>query len=111
LLYVARSTPAGRVVLVRGAGLAFAQWRPFLWSLVIAGLGGALLAAALSFLLARRLTRPIGELAVATGRVAGGEAGVQVPVRGYDELAGLGRAFNELSRELGSAREAQRRFL
>jgi signal transduction histidine kinase len=111
LLYVVRSTPAGQVVLVRGAGLAFAQWRPFLWSLVIAGLGGALLAAVLSFLLARRLTRPIGELAVATGRVAGGETGVQVPVRGDDELAGLGRAFNEMSRELGSAREAQRRFL
>ncbi len=102
LLYVARSTPAGQVVLVRGAGLAFAQWRPFLWSLIIAGLGGALLAAALSFLLARRLTRPIGELAAATGRVAAGQTGVRVPVRGDDELAGLGRAFNEMSRELGS---------
>lgn len=111
LLYVARATPAGRIVLVRGAGLAFAQWRPFLWSLVIAGLGGALLAAVLSFFLARRLTRPIGELADATGRVADGQSGVQVPVRGNDELAGLGRAFNDMSRELGSAREAQRSFL
>jgi two-component system OmpR family sensor kinase len=111
LAFVARTTPAGEVVLVRGAGLAFAQWRPFLWSLVIAGLGGALLAAVLSFLLARRLTRPIGELAAATGRLAGGETGVQVPVRGEDELAGLGQAFNEMSLELGSAREAQRTFL
>jgi two-component system sensor histidine kinase BaeS len=98
-------------VLVRGAGLAFAEWRPFLWSLVIAGMGGALLAAALSYLLARRLTRPIGELAAATGRVASGEGGVEVPVRGEDELAGLGRAFNDMSGQLTAAREAQRSFL
>ena len=32
---------AGRVVLIRGARLAFAEWRPFLFSLVLAGLGGA----------------------------------------------------------------------
>jgi two-component system sensor histidine kinase BaeS len=111
LLYVARAPPAGRVVLVRGAGLAFAEWRPFLWSLVIAGLGGALLAAALSYLLARRLTRPIGALAAATGRVASGEADVEVPVQGDDELAGLGRAFNQMSGQLTAAREAQRSFL
>src|SRR5438309_9281290 len=30
LLYVSRVTPAGRIVLVRSAGLAFAEWRPFL---------------------------------------------------------------------------------
>ncbi len=63
LLYVARITPRGRVVLIRSARLAFAEWRPFLASLVIAGLGGAALAALLSFLLARRLLRPIDQLA------------------------------------------------
>jgi two-component system sensor histidine kinase BaeS len=111
LLYVARATPAGRIVLVRGAGLAFAEWRPFLWSLVIAGLGGALLAAVLSYALARRLTRPIGALAAATERVASGEGDVEVPVHGEDELAGLGRAFNQMSAQLTAAREAQRSFL
>ena len=55
LLYVARTTPMGRVVFVRSAGLAFAEWRPFLSSLILAGLGGALLATVLSYLLARRL--------------------------------------------------------
>src|SRR5205807_4341543 len=105
LLYVARVTPAGRIVLVRSAALGFAEWRPFLWSLVIAGLGGALLAAALSYLLARRLARPIGELAEATGRVASGEGDVEVPVRGDDELAGLGRAFNDMSAQLTASRE------
>ncbi|MFZ0040641.1 MAG: HAMP domain-containing sensor histidine kinase [Solirubrobacteraceae bacterium] len=111
LLYVARTTANGRIVLIRGAQLAFSEWRPFLVSLVLAGLGGALLAGVLGFLLARRLTRPIGELAGATERLAAGESGVEVPVEGEDELAGLGRSFNSMSAELSRARESQRRFL
>jgi two-component system, OmpR family, sensor kinase len=111
LLYVARSTTAGRVVLVRSAKLAFAEWRPFLRGLVLAGLGGALLALALSYLLARRLARPIAELGTATRRLASGEDGVLVQVRGEDELAGLGRSFNHMSVELERARASQRQFL
>lgn len=111
LLYVARTSAAGRIVLVRPARLAFAEWRPFLISLALAALGGVLLAVLLSYLLASRLTRPIGALASATQRLAAGEPGVEVPVNGEDELAGLGRAFNEMSGELGRARESQRRFL
>ena len=111
IIYAARPTAAGRVVLIRPARLAFAEWRPFLFSLGLAGLGGALLAALLAWALARRLTRPIGELAAATERLAAGEAAVQVPVDGEDELAGLGRSFNAMSAELERAREAQRRFL
>jgi two-component system sensor histidine kinase BaeS len=98
-------------VLIRPAKIAFAEWRPFIGSLVLAGLGGALLAVALSFLLARRLTRPIGELSAATRRLAAGEGDVVVPIRGQDELAELGGAFNEMSEELTRAREAQTRFL
>jgi signal transduction histidine kinase len=111
LLYATRTTGSGRVVLIRLARLAFAEWRPFLVSLGLAALGGALLAVVLSYALARRLTRPIGALSRATQRLAAGEAGVVVPVEGEDELAGLGRAFNDMSQELGRAREAQRGFL
>ena len=111
LIYAARPTPAGEIVLIRQANIAFAEWRPFMGSLLLAGLGGVLLAVALSYLLARRLTRPIGELSAATRRLARGEAGVSVPVHGEDELADLGTSFNEMSDELSRAREAQGRFL
>ncbi len=111
LLYAARTTTAGRIVLLRSGRLAFAEWRPFLVSLAVAGFGGALLAVVLSYLLARRLTRPIGALAAATERLAAGQSSVTVPVHGEDELAGLGRSFNAMSAELGLAREAQRAFL
>jgi two-component system, OmpR family, sensor kinase len=111
LLYVARATSRGRVVLIRGARLAFAEWRPFLASLVIAGLGGAALAVVLSFLLARRLLRPIDQLTAATRRLASGEPDVAVPVEGEDELAQLGHSFNTMASELANAREGQRSFL
>jgi signal transduction histidine kinase len=111
LVYASRPTAEGRIVLVRPAGVAFAEWRPFIGSLLLAGLGGTLLAVALSFLLARRLTRPIGELSAATRRLAAGEGNVAVPIRGSDELAELGGAFNEMSGELSRARQAQARFL
>jgi len=109
--YASRPTPTGRIVLIRSAAIAFSEWRPFIGSLLLAGLGGTLLATALSFLLARRLTRPIGELSAATRRLAAGDPDVAVPVRGDDELAELGSAFNDMSGELARARQAQSRFL
>jgi two-component system, OmpR family, sensor kinase len=111
ILYAARSTATGRVVLIRPGNLAFSEWRPFLWSLALAGLGGVVLAAALSLLLARRLSRPIGELSAATSRVARAEPGVAVPIEGDDEIADLARGFNDMSGQLQSAREAHQRFL
>ncbi|HWE34219.1 MAG TPA: HAMP domain-containing sensor histidine kinase [Solirubrobacteraceae bacterium] len=111
LIYAARGTARGGIVLVRGAGLAFAEWRPFLASLVLAGIGGALLAGVASFLLARRLVRPITVLSDATTRVAAGEERVDVPVAGDDELAQLARSFNLMSDSLARAREQQREFL
>jgi signal transduction histidine kinase len=111
LIYAAAPTATGEIVLIRSAGIAFSEWRPFIGSFLLAGLGGVLLAAVLSFLLARRLTRPIGELSAATRRLATGESGVSVPVRGEDELADLGASFNQMSEELSRAREAQGRFL
>ncbi|HLI59126.1 MAG TPA: HAMP domain-containing sensor histidine kinase [Solirubrobacteraceae bacterium] len=112
LIYAARMSALGRIVLVRRAALPFAEWRPFLASLVLAGLGGTLLAALLAFVLARRLTRPIAALAQATRRLASGAAAVTVPAGdGTDELSELGRSFNRMSGELQRARDAERAFL
>ncbi len=111
LLYAIRPALSGRVVVVRPAAIAFSEWRPFLISLVLAGAGGALLAALLAFAVARRLTRPVAELVSATHRLAAGAEGVTVPARGDGELAELGEAFNRMSTELARARAGQRTFL
>lgn len=47
-------------------------------------------------LLAMRLTRPLTELAAVMGRAERGEADVQAPVGGPDDIARMARAFNRM---------------
>ena len=56
---------------------------------------------------AERLSRPVGRLAGAAQRVGGGDLDVQVPEEeGEDEIAMLGRVFNQMTRQLKGQREA-----
>ncbi len=56
---------------------------------------------------AERLSRPVGRLAGAAQRVGGGDLEVQVPEEsGDDEIAMLGRLFNQMTRQLKGQREA-----
>ena len=112
LLYAARTTATGgRIVVVRPSGLSAGDWRPFVVSLVLAGLGGAVVATLLALVLARRLIRPVRRLSEATRAVASGRSDVSVRVEGKDELAELSAAFNAMAAEVTDAREAERRFL
>lgn len=56
---------------------------------------------------AERLARPVGRLAAAAGQVGGGDLDVQVVVaRSDDEIALLGRVFNQMTQQLKGQREA-----
>ncbi|MGY6635352.1 MAG: ATP-binding protein [Alkalilacustris sp.] len=56
---------------------------------------------------AERLSRPVGRLAGAAERVGRGDLDVQVPPeRSEDEIATLGRVFNQMTRQLKAQREA-----
>lgn len=56
---------------------------------------------------AERLSRPVGRLAGAAERVGGGDLDVQVvEEEGDDEIASLGRLFNQMTRQLKGQREA-----
>lgn len=59
-----------------------------------------LLAGAASLLLAGQISRPLVETRDAAMRVASGDYGSHVPVKGHDELGELARAFNYMSDEL-----------
>ena len=61
--------------------------------------------AMLAWLLGRTIVRSLKELADAAGLVARGQYGKQVRVRGRDEFAALGRAFNEMSERISFERE------
>lgn len=108
--YAVAQTPRGPVLLARPVSVGLTQWRPYLGTLLIAGLGGLGLAALLAYLLSKRLTKPLGELTAATARVAAGHA-AQVPVEGTDEIAALASQFNLMAGNLARARESEQTFL
>jgi len=77
-----------------------------------AALSAALIAGGLSLLLglilAYTLQRPIGEITQAARKLAQGDLSQRVRVRGKDELAVLGRTFNDMSASLQRAEVSRR---
>jgi nitrogen fixation/metabolism regulation signal transduction histidine kinase len=63
-----------------------------------------LLAVGVGSLLARDVSRRVGELSRATQRVAAGDLTTRVPARGNDELTDLARAFNRMVGEVETSR-------
>ena len=85
-----------------GAGVADALNRRLVIALAIV-LGGATL---MTGLLSRRVLRPVSALRQAAERWSRGDFTARVSIDGDDELAALGRAFNDLAHRL----EAQERL-
>jgi two-component system sensor histidine kinase BaeS len=67
-----------------------------LWGSLVA----AVMAAALSFLFARLLSRPLREMSAALRAIAQGDYQQRVPVRSPDEVGQLARAFNAMAAQL-----------
>jgi len=81
----------------------------FEFGLIYLGFAVLLILAAiwLGLWFAERLARPVGRLAEAAGRIGAGDLDVQVKVaRGDDEIALLGRMFNQMTRQLKGQRDA-----
>jgi signal transduction histidine kinase len=85
---------------------------------VLAGIGAALLALIAGLLVSRSLSRPLTSLAAAAGQMSAGDLSVRAPVRGKDEIAQLGRQFNQMAErleasfaELAAERDSLRRFI
>jgi two-component system OmpR family sensor kinase/two-component system sensor histidine kinase BaeS len=75
---------------------------------VIAGLVAGGISLLVAFLLAFSFLRPVEELTHAAEQLASGDLTQRVPVRGNDELATLGRAFNGMAESLQQAGESRR---
>jgi signal transduction histidine kinase len=98
-------------VLLRPKSVTASDWSPFVYGLLLAALAGAVLAAAVAWLLSRRIVRPVRRVAAASRSLARGLRPDPVPVEGAAELATLATAFNDLAAQLSRAREAERNFL
>jgi signal transduction histidine kinase len=105
---------AGRRALLTGvmvAKRAGVGWAPILARVLLAAGIAALLGAIAATLLARRLARPVQQVAAATTRIAAGDLDARVPIEGADELADLARSFNQMAEALDEARRHESEFL
>ena len=89
VVYVTRSTYPVLLSLYR---VRNALIRVALVSLVVSAL--------LAIFLTLTIARPLRRLAAAAGRIAAGERGVALNLRGRDEIAGLARDFDAMARAL-----------
>jgi signal transduction histidine kinase len=108
-LYSYRTLPHLGLLLLRPRSPA--AWRPFLGDLLLAALAGVILAAALSYVLARSIARPIRRVADATRALAADESHESLPTGGTTELGQLADAFNQMTEQLATSRQAERDFL
>jgi two-component system sensor histidine kinase BaeS len=110
-IYSYRTIPSRGLLLLRPASAKSAAWHPFLGDLLLAALAGAILAAALSFVVARSIVRPVRRVADASHALAAGETPTRLPEEGATELVSLAQAFNEMAAQLATSRESERNFL
>ena len=73
--------------------------------LLVLGAVAVLAGAAVAFFLSRQITRPIELLVAGARQLQKGDFEFQIPIRGKDEVADLGRAFTEMRDSLKASRE------
>jgi two-component system sensor histidine kinase BaeS len=79
-----------------------------LWLALAAGLAAGLLA---GIVLARRLGRPLRQVALAARRLSGGDRRVRAPTDAPAEVAAVSHALNDLADALSTSENRQRTFL
>jgi adenylate cyclase len=89
---------------------AFAPIRAALWRTGFLLLAGALFAAVLGYLLARRMTGPIRLLEQGAERIGAGQFDHKIDISTGDELEGLAVRFNHMAGELAVSQERSERI-
>lgn len=100
-------SPVGRILPPEAHRFLVGQQRVLVTSLLI----GLLLAAALGFLLARHLSRPVTALAATLRQLSAGDFDARAAVTTADEIGVLAGQVNELAATLERNRSARRRWM
>ncbi len=78
--------------------------------LILSGVGALLIAIGMTYLISRRLSRPLLQMENAARRMAKGDLDVKVEVMSDDEAGSLARTINELGDELKRYRDTRSEF-
>ena len=90
----------GTVGVLASTDQITSDYRALLNGVVLAGLASLVIALLLSFLLARRVLKPVGEMAEAAAAAAAGDYGRRIDSGDSGELGRLARAFDSLLSDL-----------
>lgn len=82
-----------------------------IWYVVLAGLIALGISMLLALYLSNAISKPVKAVTRAAGRMAEGDYGQEVVVRGGDEIAELARDFNLMAERVRTAYELQRDFV
>jgi signal transduction histidine kinase len=99
------------LVVAVPAGDVTAAWARLLPRLLVGAGIAALAGVVVAVMLARRITRPIVQMTQASRAMALGDFSQRIEVRGDDEVAALGRAFNEMAQQVDRSRHAMRQLI
>jgi signal transduction histidine kinase len=108
---VVGAPPVAGLILARPVAGPRELWRPIVARVLLAGLAAVLAAAVLSALLARRLVRPLRDVASAAERIAAGDLDQRVAVESDDEVGEMAASFNSMAAGLAEAQRREREFL
>jgi len=112
--YLTSTRPAGEVaemILLRPMGEVDEQRHRAVAGGVAGLLVAVLIAAGVSVRVSRGISRPVEALVEATRKVGAGDYAAQVDIRGRDEMARLGTAFNDMTEGLRKRREIMEKTL
>jgi signal transduction histidine kinase len=104
-------TPDFQTVVAVEASDISSAWRDLLPRLFLAAGLAALAGVIAAGLLMRGVTRPLREMTVASEEMALGRYDQQIPEHGGEEVRRLGRAFNEMARQVSRSHRTLRDFL
>jgi signal transduction histidine kinase len=102
----------GAIVVAKPTAELRDRWTTLIERLLLAGLVGIAVSAALAWYLSRRITKPVEALAEAANKIADGRYEIEVPrVSSRDEIGHLSARFGEMAARLQEAEELERNFL
>jgi HAMP domain-containing protein/predicted Ser/Thr protein kinase len=104
---LAEQKPIGAAVFIRSLDRELAPFRQIQNALLLGGGAALLLAFILSWLITKRMTRPIEQLARMAQAVTAGDYSVQPPVGRRDEVGILGRSFAKMISSLRDKAELE----